>query len=235
MNAPVSFSLRRGMEAQFRLRAERIAAGDKPFGWKVGFGAAAAMEKLRITAPLVGFLMQSGVVQNGGTVSLAGWTKPVAEPEIAIYLGADVAAGADEPTIRKAIAAIGPVFELADMVEPPENAERIVAGNIFQRQLVLGPRDVTRAGARVNGLHARVLRGETEFAETADVEVNTGKLVSLVRLVADTLAPFGERVRAGEVIIPGSVVPPIFIEPSDKFVSFRLDPIGEVSLRFGAS
>ena len=39
----------RGMWAQLALRAKRIAAGDKPLGWKVGFGAPAAMKKLEIT------------------------------------------------------------------------------------------------------------------------------------------------------------------------------------------
>ena len=85
----------RGMRAQLELRRKRLAAGDAPLGWKVGFAAPAMLERLNITGPLVGFLTRNARVQSGGSVSLAGWAKPVAEPEIAVHIGRDVSAGAD--------------------------------------------------------------------------------------------------------------------------------------------
>ena len=51
----------RGMEKQLGQRRARIAAGEKPLGWKVGLGAPAAMERLKIKAPLVGFMMQKSL------------------------------------------------------------------------------------------------------------------------------------------------------------------------------
>ena len=36
----------RGMQKQLGQRRARIAAGEKPIGWKVGLGAKAAMERL---------------------------------------------------------------------------------------------------------------------------------------------------------------------------------------------
>ncbi len=66
------------MAAQLNRRRERIKAGEKPLGWKVGFGAPAAMEKLGIDAPLVGFLTDKALVASGSTISLADWRKPVA-------------------------------------------------------------------------------------------------------------------------------------------------------------
>ena len=74
----------RGMTAQLALRRQRLDAGDKPLGWKVGFGAPAILERFKISGPLVGFLTHNARVAPGGTVSLAGWTKPVAEPEVAV-------------------------------------------------------------------------------------------------------------------------------------------------------
>ena len=50
----------KGMTAQLAKRRARIAAGEKPLGWKVGMGAPASMQKLGLQAPLVGFLMQRG-------------------------------------------------------------------------------------------------------------------------------------------------------------------------------
>jgi 2-keto-4-pentenoate hydratase len=52
-----------------------------------------------------------------------------------------------------------------------------------------------------------------------------------VRHVADLLGAFGERLRAGDIIIGGSVVPPVLVEPDEPGVAFVLDPVGEVSVR----
>jgi len=47
----------RGMQKQLADRRARIAAGEKPIGWKVGLGAKPAMERLNITMPVVGQLL----------------------------------------------------------------------------------------------------------------------------------------------------------------------------------
>ena len=77
MNAWDDPRIAHGMETQLGKRRARIAAGEKPLGWKVGLGAPAAMEKLKITAPLVGFMMQRACCSAGATVSLKGYTRPV--------------------------------------------------------------------------------------------------------------------------------------------------------------
>jgi 2-keto-4-pentenoate hydratase len=227
--------IRRGMTEQLAKRRARIDAGEQPLGWKVGFGAQAAKDKFRITAPLVGFLMQRALVPSGGTVSFKGWVKPVAEPEIAIHIGHDLAGGGDRAAAAAAIAALSPAIELADFDAPPatpEDVEAVLSGNIFQRHVLVGPRDETRAGGRTSGLAGRVIRRGAEIARTSDPEENTGALVDTVRHVADLLAAFGEQLRAGDIIIGGSVVAPLFIEPDENSVTFALDPVGSVSVRF---
>jgi 2-keto-4-pentenoate hydratase len=220
----------KGMERQLETRAALLAAGAKALGWKVGFGAPAALEMLGIDGPLVGFLVDGGLIRAGETVSLAGWTKPVAEPEIAIYMGSDLAGGAGPEAAAAAIAGLGPAIELADMDEPPKDAEAILAGNIYHRRVALCPMDETRAGARLDSLSGRVFRHGGEFAFTEELEANTGKLIEIVAHVADTLAACGEALRAGEVIIPGSVTPPIFLDAGDAEVRFELEPAGSISV-----
>jgi 2-keto-4-pentenoate hydratase len=222
----------RGMERQFALRRDRIAAGGRPIGWKVGFGAPAAMDKFKLTKPLIGFLLDTGVLASGGTVSLAGWVKPVAEPEICIEMARDLPGGGDLAASAAAIGALGPAIELADLNPPPDDVETILAGDIFHRHVLFGPRDAARAGARLEGLRSMVTRRGDVFSDTADLESNTGRLVDIVRHVADVLAACGETLRAGDVIIAGSIVPPIFMDAADTGVEHRLDPIGSVSVRF---
>jgi 2-keto-4-pentenoate hydratase len=46
------------------------------------------------------------------------------------------------------------------------------------------------------------------------------------------LAAFGETLRAGEIIITGSVVPPIVLDPGEQTLAFEVDPIGDVKVQF---
>jgi 2-keto-4-pentenoate hydratase len=220
------------MKDQLAARRKRIAAGDKPLGWKVGFGAPAAMEKFKIAAPLVGYLMQSGRVVSGGSVSLSGWTKPAVEPEIAIRMGHDLPAGGDIAAATQAIASLSPAIELADVDLPFDDPEAILKGNIFQRHVVLGPTDLARMGSGTAGLVGALSGDGREIARTTDPEAMTGKLVVIVRHVADLLGAFGERLAAGDIIIAGSVTPPLIVDPAAAGVAFALDPIGRISVNF---
>ena len=51
-----------GMRRQSALRAERLHAGAKLIGWKVGFGAPAAQAKMKLSGPLIGI----GSLLGGG-------------------------------------------------------------------------------------------------------------------------------------------------------------------------
>jgi 2-keto-4-pentenoate hydratase len=83
----------------------------------------------------------------------------------------------------------------------------------------------------VEGLRGRVTRDGEPLAETDDPQAATGEIVGLVRHVADVLETHGERLRAGEIVICGSIVPPIQIAPGEQ-VGYELEPVGALSLRF---
>lgn len=225
-----------GMKAQLAKRATKIAAGGVRLGWKAGFGAPAALDKFKLAGPLVGFMLAEARVASGDAVSTAGWTKPVAEPEIAVWLGADLTSGRDPAAVKAAISGIGPAIELADLDPPPEDVTTILAGNIYHRRVILGRVDNGRAGARLDGLAGIVGRSCTRGAPVtgAALEANTGRVLDVVAHIAETLAASGEKLARGDVVICGSVVAPIFLEPSDTEVAFSLDGIGEVSVRIAA-
>jgi 2-keto-4-pentenoate hydratase len=221
-----------GMRAQMALRQRLLDDGAKQIGWKVGLGAPAMQTKCNLTAPIVGFLLDRAELASGAEVSLAGWHKPVAEAEIAAYIGRDLPAGADRDEVRKAIAALGPAIELADPTTPMEDVQAALAGDIFQRHVILGPRDPMRSGARLNGLKGRVTRSGQDAPVPADLETNIGELVNIVRHVADVAAAVGGGLRAGQFIICGSLTPPMFLDPGERSIDFELSPIGSVSVRF---
>jgi 2-keto-4-pentenoate hydratase len=215
------------MQAQLAARRERIAAGERPLGWKLGFGTPQFKEQHGTSAPLVGFLMQSGLIESGSTVSIGGFASAALEPEVAVHMGSDLPAGADDPAAEAAIGGFGPAFELADIDPPPDDVEAILTGNIYQRGVVLGPRAEWRALADAS---ARVVvNGEPTVIE--DPEQPTGALIGLIHHVADLLGAFGERLGAGDAVICGALVPPLPMAPGDR-VDYELDPIGALSLSF---
>lgn len=219
------------MRTQLAQRRARIDAGETPLGWKVGFGAPATMALLGIDAPLVGYLMTSALIANGATVSLDGWRKPAAEAEIAVHMGRDLGENADRATIKAAITGIGPAIELADVMFAPDNVEKILAGNIYQRHVILGACDTTRAGAALDGIRARITRNGTPIADTTDPQAATGEILAIVGHVANTLAAHGETLRADDVIITGSITPPLFV-CGGEVLRFHLKPIAALMVRF---
>jgi 2-keto-4-pentenoate hydratase len=221
----------RGMARQIALRRARLDAGEKAVGWKVAFGAPAAMQRLSLAAPLVGFLTDRALLASGATVPLANWAKPAAEAEIAVHMGRDLPGGADRDRVKAAVAGLGPAIEIADVDIAPDDVEEILAGNIYQRHVIVGPCDTERAGCTLDGLTCRVARRGTEIARTSDPQALTGEIIGIVRHVATVLAACGERLRAGEIIITGSIIPPLWVEAGDD-ISFALEPVSSLSVRF---
>jgi 2-keto-4-pentenoate hydratase len=227
----------RGMAAQLARRRELINSGQKPLGWKLAFGSPAAMLRLRINAPLVGFLMQNALVPSAASLSISGWIKPAAEPEIAIHLGNNLPADSDIATARNAIVGLGPAIEVADVHHPSEDVQGILACNIYQSHVILGRSDPACAGGKLDGLSARVLRDGSQVAGMNDpsaLTALTGDLVAIACHVANLLSAFGETLAAGQIIIAGSITPPLWIAPGED-VAFHLDPIDSISIRFSVT
>ena len=220
--------IERGLLAQLTQRRVQIDGGDGSLGWKLGMGTPAAMQKLATTAPLVGYLLESGRVEPGGSVSLDGWVNPRLEPEIAVHMAADLDADASRDGAVAAIAGFGPAMELVDPDPEASDPEPVLAANIFQRHVVLGP---VSEGGLPEGVSARVLRDGEEVASAGDATEATGDPVDLVLHVARTLALAGERLRAGEVVICGSVVPALEIATGQS-IEVVLDPLGSVTIAF---
>ncbi len=224
--------VKKGMTAQLSHRRARIAAGETPLGWKVGFGAPETLKKLGLEAPLVGYLMQKALVPSGGTISLKNFVRPAAECEIAVRMARDLGPDASPPDVLSTIKEIGPAIEIADLDPPPspDILDAVLAGDIYQRHVLLGER--VQAGGSVRGLTSRLIRRGEEAARTGDPEKLTGKLVDIVAHVASMLAIFGETLKAGDVVITGSITPPIMLEADEPMLGHALDPIGEVSVNF---
>ena len=109
--------------------------------------------------------------------------------------------------------------------------EGTLARDIYQRHLILGESDPSHAGGRLDGLNARVVRNDELLADTADFAALTGELAHIVSHTANLLSAFGETLRAGEIIIAGSITPPIWVAAGDT-IHFHLQPLPPLSVSF---
>ena len=74
-------------------------------------------------------------------------------------------------------------------------------------------------------MRCRLLRDGEQIAATDAPEELTGTLAAVVRQTAELLAPGGERLRAGEVVICGSILPPLPVAPGER-ITAEIEPLG---------
>jgi 2-keto-4-pentenoate hydratase len=216
-----------GMRALLAARDERVLAGRRQIGWKLAFGAPAAAAALGIDRPLVGVLMDDGVIEDGAIVPVGDWTTPVLEVEIAAHLSRDVGPDESWDEVRDAIGGLAAAIELVDIDGPRDDIPAVLAVNIFHRHVVLGP--VREGHATADGITASVRLDGEEVVATDDPTALTGELVEMLRLTAEQLGACGERLSAGDVVIAGSVVKPQPVGPGGR-IEAQVDPLGTLSL-----
>ncbi len=221
-----------GMSRQLARRRTALDGGARHLGWKVAFGAPASLERMEITAPLVGYLTDATLVEPGATISTGDWTAGVIEFEVAVWMGSDLGPEATPAEARAAVTAVGAAIEFADVDLAPIDAaavEEILAGDIFHAGLVLGAPDASRSGLDTTGLHARISVDGEPLTTVDDLSALTGDHGRIVAVVADTLAACGLGLRQGDLVITGSVVPPMPLERGRRY-DFALEPLRRVSV-----
>ena len=200
----------KGMTAQLASRRARIAAGEKPLGWKVGMGAPASMQKLGLKAPLVGFLMQRALLASGGTVSLEGLHQAGG--------GAGDRRAHGARSRRRRVDRRGVGGDQGDRAGDRNRRSRSAAGAGQSR-----PRcsPATFSSARLVGATASAGRQRRRPDLAADPARRGSRAheragsadrqaLDIVAHVASTLAAaFGETLSAGDIVITGSITPPL--------------------------
>ena len=218
------------------LRVRLLGSGAKHLGWKCGFASAPARKQLGTSAPLFGFLTDRGLLPSGSSVSIDGLARAVLEPEIAVHLGRDLRSGAGPDEVRASIAALGPALEVADSDPSVTEVEAILSGDIFHRHVLLGAPDASRAGLKTAQVSAVVSSNSGEVARSSYPAALTGELVDTLGELATALENCGQRLRAGDIVIAGSLLRPIAVSAGNLYRA-EIDPLGVLEVRFqeGAS
>jgi len=213
--------------------ARRERAGERVIGKKIGVTSAAVQNMLGVHQPDFGFLTDRMQIADGGTVSIAaGMIQPRAEAEIALVLKRGLKGpGVTPADVLGATEAIAPCFEVVDsrIARWDIGIVDTVADNASCGVFVLGEARVDPRPLDLAALKVRVWKNEQPLSEGLGSAVQGSPLASVAWL-ANTLGAYGVELRAGDIILSGSLVP---LEPARPGDRFRLELEGVGSARVG--
>ena len=213
----------------------READGERVVGKKIGVTSKPVQDMLGVHQPDFGFLTDAMWVADGASVDIVarGLIQPRAEAEIAFLLQADLnGPGVTAADVLAATEFIAPCFEIVD--SRIENWKigivDTVADNASCGVFVLGAARVAPAGLDLAALQVRVMKNGALLSEGLGAAVQ-GSPLNAVAWLANTLGRHGVTLKAGEVILSGSLVPLAPAVAGDAF-EMELFGIGGASVRF---
>lgn len=217
-----------------RMVNRRVESGESIIGKKIGVTSKAVQNMLNVHQPDFGYLTDRMVYGNGDEMPISEQLiQPRAEGEIAFMLKRDlIGPGVSNADVLRATEAVIPCFEIVDsrIRDWQIKIQDTVADNASCGLFVLGdkavdPRKVDLATAGM------VVEKNGELLSTGAGAAALGSPVNCVAWLANTLGSFGIPLKAGEVILSGSLVP---LEPvvAGDFMRVEIGGIGSASVRF---
>jgi 2-oxopent-4-enoate/cis-2-oxohex-4-enoate hydratase len=217
-----------------RMLERRLAAGASVIGKKIGVTSKAVQDMLNVRQPDFGYLTNDMVFNSGEVVPISErLIAPKAEGEVAFILKKDlIGPGVTNADVLAATECVMPCFEIVDsrIRDWKISIHDTIADNASCGLFVLGdqavsPRqvDLVTCGMVVekNGRVISVGAGAAAL----------GSPVNCVTWLANTLGRFGIPLKAGEVILSGSLVPLEPVEAGD-FMRIDIGGIGSASVLF---
>jgi 2-keto-4-pentenoate hydratase len=224
-------------EAAYRIQAElmqrKVAGGDRIIGYKAALTSKAMQQREGIASPVLGTLLASRLRPEAEPVSLAGFLKGTVEPEVGVILARDLAGpGVTPQSAVAAIAGYVPAIEVGDIrTEGRRSLQHTICCNTFNGAHLFGTAltapgiDLRREGMVLS------LNGNPVASATA-IEVLGDPVLSVV-FMANKLAELGLSLKAGMVLLTGSIVSSIPVRPGDS-IRIEFTRLGDIGARFVA-
>ncbi|WP_026566649.1 2-keto-4-pentenoate hydratase [Bacillus sp. UNC41MFS5] len=212
---------------------KKLAEGQKIVGKKIGLTSVAVQKMLGVDEPDYGHLLDSMVVENGGTIFCENMLQPKVEGEIAFILKKDLKGpNVTVLDVLQATDYVVPALEIVDSriqdwkIKLPDT----VADNASSGLFVLGgkPTKIQDINLELIGM---VLLQNGEVANTGVGAAALGNPATCVAWLANRLADYDITLKAGDVILSGALSGMVVVNPGDNFTA-RFAHLGQVSVNF---
>jgi 2-keto-4-pentenoate hydratase len=214
------------------IRERMQAHGGSIVGWKVGLTSKAMQQMLGVDQPDFGHLLDDMRLDEGTDIDCSTLIWPRVEPEVAFQLKADLRGpGVTADQVLAATEYLIPALEVIDSRIKDWKIKLCdtIADNASCGRFVLGRKRTAPTGfdVRLIGMNYYV---NHDLVATATAAAVIGNPAEAVAWLANTLAPYGHYLQAGQVVMPGSLVAAVDAKPGGR-IRADFDHIGSVELR----
>ena len=229
-------SLTEGYDVQQALSALLQPRLGALVGYKIGCTSAVMQQYLAIAHPCAGNIFASRVHGSGVTLRAGDYVRVGVECEIAVRLGRDMLPGGaplTEDSVAQAIDCYYPAIEIVDdryAKWETLGAPTLVADDFFAAGCVLGKPVPRSALADLRDVRGCALINGQEVAAGTGADV-LGHPHLALRWLAEHLASRGQGLRAGQIVMTGSLVKTLWLGAGDN-VKMVFTGLGEVELAF---
>ncbi|MFI5296614.1 MAG: fumarylacetoacetate hydrolase family protein [Polyangiales bacterium] len=216
-----------------RLLEKRLSDGERVIGKKIGVTSKPVQRMLDVHQPDFGYLTDAMRFESGADMPIStSLIQPRAEGEIAFTLSHDLTGpGVTNADVLAATECLMPCFEVVDSrIEAWKiRIQDTVADNASSGLFVLGKPVSPKAFDFVTC--GMVVWKNDEIISTGAGAAALGSPLTCVAWLANTLGTFGESLKAGEVVLSGSLVP---LEPvvSGDRMRLSIAGLGDASVVF---
>lgn len=218
---------------------QKIAAGRKVIGHKIGLTSRAMQRSSNVSEPDFGTLLDDMLFENGADIPTSRFIEPRVEVELAFILRKPLEGpGCTIFDVLDATAWVVPALEIIDArIERIDLATGVtrkvfdtISDNAANAGIVTGGNPVRPDAVDLRWVSALLHRnGVIEESGVAAAVLNhpaTG-----VAWLVNRLAPHGERLEAGQIVLGGSFTAPVFARPGDTFHA-DYGALGSIAVRF---
>ena len=212
---------------------KKLSEGQKIVGKKIGLTSVAVQKMLGVDEPDYGHLLDSMVVENGGTIDTKTMLQPKIEGEIAFILKKDLKGpNVTAVDVIQATDYVLPALEIVDsrVQDWKIKLQDTVADNASSGLYVLGGKPTKLEDIDLE-LLGMVLSQNGEMVNTGVGAAALGNPATCVAWLANRLADYDISLKAGEVILSGALSGMVVAKSGDSFTA-RFAHLGQVSVNF---
>jgi 2-keto-4-pentenoate hydratase len=201
-------------------------------GYKIGCTSKVMQEYLNIPHPCAGGVFARGMFESGAGLRFSDYVRVGVECEIAVRLMRDLAPSEEPFTaewVMEAVDAYFPAIEIVDeRYESWESlgAPTLIADDFFAAGCVLGEAVSRSRVPNLLKVTGRAVINGAEAGRGTGADV-LGHPLNALAWLANHLAAEGKGLHAGQIVLTGSLVKTVWLNPGDH-VAIELSRLGKV-------
>ena len=219
-------------DVQRRWAEGRLARGAKIVGRKIGLTSRAMQMASKMTEPDYGVILDDALYNDGARIAANTFIKPRLETELAFIMGEDLSgAGCRIHDVMRATEFVTPALEIIDYrTAVPRQIVDTIADNAAFGAIVLGGRMIKPFDVDVRWIGATLSQNGIIEESGVSAAVMGHPAAGLAWLV-NKLAPLGDGLKKGDIVLGGSFTRPVDIKSGDVIFA-DYGPLGAIGVSF---